>query len=74
MSRELKVKFRDGEIVVTRPGTGFSATYVRPDGYPNLLLSAAIVDSGAKPGAIFQFQAEAFDAALRKARELGWIV
>jgi hypothetical protein len=73
MSRELTVEYRNGEIVVTQPGTAFSASYIQPDGHPNLLLSAASVDPGAKPGEIFQFQSYAFEAAMRKARELGWI-
>lgn len=73
MRGELSVEYRNGEIVVIRAETGFSATYLKLDG-PNLLLSAATVEPKAKPGAIFQFQANAFDTAMPKARELGWMV
>jgi hypothetical protein len=73
MREELSVEYQHGEIVVIRAETGFSATYLKLEG-PNLLLSAATVDPSAKPGVTFQFQANAFDAAVRKAREVGWIV
>ncbi len=66
------VKYREDDIVVTRPGTAFSARYHRLRS--SLLLSAATAEASAKPVMIFQFQVAAFDAAMNKARELGWIV
>jgi hypothetical protein len=74
MNRELVVVYLGDEIVVTRPGTAFSARYYKQEGFPNLLLSTAAAHPNAKAGTIFQFQAAAFEAALGKARELQWIV
>jgi hypothetical protein len=74
MSMELTVEYRDGEIVVTRPGTTFSARYHKPDRDPILRLLKATVDPIADRATIFVFRAEAFAAATNKARELGWIV
>jgi hypothetical protein len=74
MSDPLSVEVREELIVVTRPGTSFSATYGLERDNPNILLLAASADPKAKPGEIYQFRADAFGTALRKARELGWIV
>jgi hypothetical protein len=74
MSEELSVEYRDGEIVVTQPGTSFSATYGKERDSPSVLLLAATLDQKASREAIFKFRADAFVAAVQKARKLGWIV
>jgi hypothetical protein len=61
-------------IIVTKWGTEFTAAYNKPDGRPLLRLLSATDDPKADRGAIFVFRGEAFIAAMRKARELGWIV
>jgi hypothetical protein len=73
MQNGLSVENRGDLIIVTQPGTEFSATYYKPDDQPDLMLSAATVDPQADRAAIYEFRADAFGAALRKARELGWI-
>jgi hypothetical protein len=74
MDPPLTVEIQDEEIVVTKPGTQFSARYHKPFADSVLRLVEATVDSRADPDAIYAFRAKAFAAALRKARELGWIV
>ena len=74
MDTPLTVEHQDGEILVTRSGTAFSARYHKPDGDPILRLLAATVDPEADREAIFRFRATAFAAAMNRARELGWIV
>jgi hypothetical protein len=43
MSEELSVEYRDGEIVVTRRVTAFSARYHKPDREPTPRVLAAAV-------------------------------
>jgi hypothetical protein len=69
MDGDLSVELWDGEIVVNRTGTAFFARYHKPDGDP----PSGHVRAGADRGTIFQFRAQAFAAAMNKARELGWI-
>ena len=64
-------------IIVTMLGGDFSVTYQKEFGSPFLELThASITASGPAPTneAIHQFRARAFQAAVEKARELGWIV
>jgi hypothetical protein len=74
MSEGLFVECRDGEVVVTLPGTAFSARYHKPDGDPILRVLAATDDPKADRQTIFIFRAQAFAAAMNKAREMGRIV
>ncbi len=74
MQSGLSVEVRGDLIIVTLPGTAFSATYQRQIGQPSLVLSAATTDPQADRQTIYQFRADAFTAAINKARELGWIV
>jgi hypothetical protein len=74
MSSELIVELRGDHIVVTRPGTDFSATFRKPGTERIVRLLTATLEPGADRGTIFQFRAQAFAAATNKARELGWIV
>ena len=70
----LSVEVQEDEILVTRPGTGFSARYHKPDTDSIFRLLAATIDPSADREAVFLFRADAFIAATKKARELGWIV
>ena len=74
MEGDLSVEVRGDLIIVTKSGTEFTATYHKPDGRPLLRLLSATDDPKADREAIFVFRGEAFIAAMRKARELGWIV
>ena len=62
------VDARDGELVVSLPDGRFKATYYKPAGRPHLILRERTkTDDEA-------LVSEAFQAAVAKARELGWIV
>jgi hypothetical protein len=63
-----KKKVREGNLVVSLLNVKFRATYYKPPGRPNLILRERTkTDDEA-------LVAEAFQAAVAKARELGWIV
>ena len=61
-------------IVVTMPGTDFSVTYQKPSGSPQLKLLRSRIAANTTSAAIADFRARAFQSAVGKARELGWIV
>jgi hypothetical protein len=62
------VEVRSGNLVVSLPNGRFKATYYKPAGRPHLILrERSKTDDD-------ELLAEAFQAALAKARELGWIV
>jgi hypothetical protein len=73
MRDPLSVEVLEELIIVTRAGTSFSATYGRAKGEPNIVLLAATEGCEAEREALSEFRADAFVAATRKARELGWI-
>jgi hypothetical protein len=62
----LSVEVQNDEILVTRPGTGFSARYHKPDRDKILRLLAATVDPSADQEAVFLFRADAFIAATNR--------
>ena len=62
-------KFDGHEIIVTRPGTNMMTAYRKAPDRPNLILTRSW-----ETPAISEFRAHAFQAAIKKARELGWIV
>jgi hypothetical protein len=62
------VEMRDGNLVVSLPNSKFKATYYKPAGRPHLILRERTKTDDHK------LLAEAFQAAVAKARELGWIV
>ena len=66
---ELHVEVDGDEIVVTRLGTEFMAAYRRAWDRLNLRLTRSWIDP-ASPGSD-EFRAQAFQAAVGKARELG---
>ena len=71
---DLHVKFDGHEIIVTRPGTDMMTAYRKAPDRPNLILTRSWVEPTVSSPAISEFRAHAFQAAVSKARELGWIV
>ena len=69
---DLNVELDGDEIVVTSPGTACMAAYQKAWDRPKLRLTRSWIDP-ASP-AVHEFRAHAFQAAVSKARELGWIV
>ena len=62
------VEVWSGNLVVSLPNGRFKATYYKPAGRPHLILrERSKTDDD-------ELLAEAFQAAVAKARELGWIV
>jgi hypothetical protein len=71
---DLHVKFDGKEIIVTKPGTDFMLAYRKRPDSPTLDLTRSWVDPHIMSPEITEFRAQAFQAAVSKARELGWIV
>jgi hypothetical protein len=71
---DLKVKFDGQEIIVTKPGTDFMLAYRKRPDSPNLVLTRSWEKPTVTSPEISEFRAHAFQAAVSKARELGWIV
>jgi hypothetical protein len=71
---DLHVELLAEEILVTRPGTDFLTAYRKRPDSPTLKLSRSWVDPRITSPEISEFRAHAFQAAVSKARELGWIV
>jgi hypothetical protein len=71
---ELEVKFDGEEFIVTKPGTDFMLAFRKRPDQPNLVLSRSWIDPHTTTPALSEFRARAFQAAISKARELGWIV
>jgi hypothetical protein len=59
MNRALSVTSRGDLIIITHPGTEFSATYGAGNGKPGILLLSATTDQQAEPETIYQFRADA---------------
>jgi hypothetical protein len=74
MGAELLVEVRGTQIIVTRPGTDFRATYEKPSNQPHLVMVSARIEPNASTELVFAFRSLAFRAAVDRARELGWIV
>ena len=71
-ARGLVLSVRGSSITVSRRETELSLTYEKPPDHPNLELTHLMVAHETKP-AVSKFRALAFQAAVYKARELGWI-
>ena len=71
---DLHVKFDGHEIIVTRPGTDMMIAYRKRPDSPNLVLTRSWEKPTVTSPEISEFRAHAFQAAVAKARELGWIV
>jgi hypothetical protein len=75
MSCELEVHVVDQDIIVNLPGTRFTITYTRTPDSPSLIEKGEWTrDDPEAEISINIFRARAFQAAIAKARELGWIV
>ena len=70
----LHIKFDGHEIIVTRPGTDMMTAYRKAPARPNLILTRSGEHPTIMSPEISEFRAHAFQAATKKARELGWIV
>ena len=68
---DLHVELLGDEIVVTRPGTAFMTAYRKWPDSPTLNLTRSWVDPHTTSPEIAEFRAHAFQATVRKARELG---
>ena len=68
MSGSIKVEAKGDLLIVSEPTSNFVAIYVRPNERPRLTLMRRT------PTTDNVLLAEAFQAAVSKARELGWIV
>ena len=71
---ELAVVLDGDEIVVTKPGTLLLLAYRKPVDEPRLVLTRSSITRTRSTTAITEFRAQAFQAAMAKARELGWRV
>jgi hypothetical protein len=69
----MRVDVEDDEIVVTKLGTSYMLAYAKPRRNSLLFVKRSWVTADAASPAISEFRAQAFHAALEKARELGWI-
>jgi hypothetical protein len=76
MGREgdLVVVLDGDEIVVTKPGTLLLLAYRKSIDEPRLILTRSSITRTRSTTAITEFRAQAIQAAIAKARELGWIV
>jgi hypothetical protein len=70
----ISVEHRGDLIIVTRHGTSFSASYRRETCFPGIMLDTETTEPRADLDAIREFIANAYGAAMQKARELGWTV
>lgn len=73
-ARALIMKIRGASITVTRQHTDFSVTYEKHPSNPQLELTRSWLTGHDAIPAVSQFRALAFQAAVYKARQLGWIV
>jgi hypothetical protein len=71
---DIKVELDGDELVVTRTGTGFMLAYRKRTDSPNLVLTRSWLKPTVASPEISEFRAHAFQAAVSKARELGWTV
>ena len=71
---DLHIEVEEEEIIVTRPGTDFMVAYRKASDRPNLVLTRSWEAPTVTSPAISEFRAQAFQLAVSKARELGWLV
>ena len=70
---ELKVEAEGQYIVITMPGSSFQRTYVKSPKAPGLRQTEYMNDDKAAAIPRREFEAMAWEAAVAKAREFGWI-
>ena len=73
MDAELLVEVNGDEIRVTRPGTDYAITFKKSGTAPNFELAHSWTALEATTPESSEFRAQAFQAAVETARELGWI-
>jgi hypothetical protein len=71
---DLQVEIVDGQITVTRPATNDTITYRKSADAPHLELAHSWIALGVTTPEISEFRIQAFQVAVDKARELGWMV
>jgi hypothetical protein len=71
---QISVEVQGASIIVTKPGTDFTLIYEKHPAAPVLVLTHSWVSPTTTSPAVSEFRARAFQAAVAKARELGWIV
>ena len=71
---ELVVALDGDEIVVTKPGTLLLLAYQKSVDEPRLILTRSSITRTRSTTAITEFREQALQAAVAKARELGWPV
>jgi hypothetical protein len=69
----LRVDLEGDEIVVRKPGTTLLLAYSKSAEQPRLVLTRSWVKPTTPSLSIGEFRDQAFQAAVSKARELGWI-
>ena len=69
----LSVELKGQSIVITMPGTDCAVTYQKDPDAPHLIMTQSWLPASVTSPSAAAFRAQAFRAALRKARELGWI-
>ena len=72
-SSHLRVELEGDEIVVRKPGTSLLLGYSRSIEQARLVLTRSCVKPNIPSPSIGEFRAQALQAAVSKARELGWI-
>jgi hypothetical protein len=72
-SSHLRVELEGDEIVVRKPGTTLLLGYRRSVEEARLVLTRSCVKPTSPSPSIGEFRAQALQAAVSKARELGWI-
>jgi hypothetical protein len=71
---DLNVEVRDGDIIITLPGTNFMVTYFKPAGTSHLIAKPNWTNDPDASIELGEFLEPASIAANDKARELGWFV
>ena len=69
----LSVEVKGQSIVITMPGTDCAVTYQKDPDAPHLIMTHSWLPASVTNASAAAFRAEAFRAALHKARELGWV-
>ena len=64
---DLRVVVDRDDIIITQPGSDFVAIYFKPQGHPYIVAKDTPVGTQ-------DFRARAWQCAIAKARQLGWIV
>jgi hypothetical protein len=74
MGNNLTVTIEGNKVIVVGPGTDFWVSYDKRPNTPHLILTDTGLNWTKMSPEVSPFRAEAFQAAITKARQLGWIV